>query len=123
MARTDPQINIRLPAELKARVEAAMEWSGRSLTAEIVQRLEASFSTIEGKMLATRLDELATLNEVVSNADSELAAVVALGAPKDKRLPFENRKKHAAALRDRVQKDIDVLRALTTNQVVTPAKR
>lgn len=45
MARNDPQVNIRLPAGLKAELDKAAEKAGRSLTAEIVQRLEESFHT------------------------------------------------------------------------------
>lgn len=44
MARTDPQVNIRIPAELKAKLDTAAADSGRSLTAEIVQRLDASYA-------------------------------------------------------------------------------
>ena len=43
MAREDPQFRIRLPAELKARVEGAAAENQRSLNAEIVHRLESSF--------------------------------------------------------------------------------
>ncbi|RUV33398.1 Arc family DNA-binding protein, partial [Mesorhizobium sp. M7A.F.Ca.MR.148.00.0.0] len=43
MAREDPQINIRMPASLKLRLEDAALELGRSVTAEIVSRLEQSF--------------------------------------------------------------------------------
>lgn len=43
MARTDPQINIRIPAELKEQIEAAAAAKKRSMIAEIVDRLEVSF--------------------------------------------------------------------------------
>ncbi|RWO68946.1 MAG: Arc family DNA-binding protein [Mesorhizobium sp.] len=43
MAREDPQINIRMPASLKLRLEEAALELGRSVTAEIVARLEQSF--------------------------------------------------------------------------------
>ncbi|MEF8764894.1 Arc family DNA-binding protein [Stenotrophomonas sp. A3_2] len=43
MARTDPQVNIRIPSALKERLEDVAGESGRSLTAEIVHRLELSF--------------------------------------------------------------------------------
>lgn len=43
MARDDPQFRIRLPAELKARVEKAAETNHRSLNAEIVAALEEAF--------------------------------------------------------------------------------
>ena len=42
MARNDPQINLRIPAELKERVEAAAAANKRSMNAEIAERLEAS---------------------------------------------------------------------------------
>ena len=45
MARDEPQINIRVPAALRDKLVAAAEGTGRSLTAEIVQRLEGSFES------------------------------------------------------------------------------
>lgn len=45
MARTDPQVNFRLPAELKAQLDEAARRSGRSLTAEIVYRLYQSLNS------------------------------------------------------------------------------
>lgn len=44
MSRNDPQINVRLPVELKERLEAAAVDSHRSFKAEIVARLEWSFA-------------------------------------------------------------------------------
>ncbi|WP_279047206.1 Arc family DNA-binding protein [Cedecea davisae] len=44
MSREDPQLRIRLPSELKGKIEDAAKTSGRSMNAEIVQRLDASFS-------------------------------------------------------------------------------
>lgn len=43
MARSDPQVNIRMPAELKASLEEASADSKRSLNAEIIARLQRSF--------------------------------------------------------------------------------
>ena len=51
MARTDLQINIRIPPELKDRLDAAATSASRSLTAEVVQRLEQSL----------RLEEIAAM--------------------------------------------------------------
>ncbi|MBB2775722.1 UNVERIFIED_ORG: hypothetical protein HNP28_001010 [Comamonas terrigena] len=42
MSREDPQMKIRLPADLKDQIEAAAKDSGRSMNAEIVARLEES---------------------------------------------------------------------------------
>lgn len=63
MARTDPQINIRLPARLKARLEAVAQREGRSLTAVIVQRLEASFPSLADQILEARTAELKAIDE------------------------------------------------------------
>lgn len=45
MARNEPQVNLRMPNDLKEELEKAALASGRSLTAEIVLRLRASFAT------------------------------------------------------------------------------
>ncbi|TDH38562.1 Arc family DNA-binding protein [Pseudohoeflea suaedae] len=44
MARKDPQVNVRLPASLKQRIEMAAAESGRSFTAEVVIRLQQSLT-------------------------------------------------------------------------------
>jgi hypothetical protein len=44
MARDEPQVNLRIPAALKDRLDKASDRNKRSLTAEIVARLEESFS-------------------------------------------------------------------------------
>lgn len=43
MARTDPQLNFRIPAELKSRLEDAAVKNQRTLTGELIARLEESF--------------------------------------------------------------------------------
>ena len=59
MARTDPQINIRLPLELKERIRIIGDQNGRSMNAEIVHRLEQSFEA-EAKSAETpdKLEQL-----------------------------------------------------------------
>lgn len=44
MSRQDPQTHIRLPAGLKARVELAASENRRSVTAELISRIEHSFT-------------------------------------------------------------------------------
>lgn len=44
MARNEPQVNLRMPEELKNSLEAAAVASNRSLTSEIVVRLQQSFT-------------------------------------------------------------------------------
>lgn len=43
MKQTDPQFKLRIPAELKSALEAAATTNKRSITAEVVARLEESF--------------------------------------------------------------------------------
>lgn len=44
MSRTDPQMKLRLPIDLKELVETHATLNGRSMNAEIVSRLKFSFS-------------------------------------------------------------------------------
>lgn len=43
MARNDPQMNLRVPADLKEKIERAAFENNRTITAEAVERLEQSF--------------------------------------------------------------------------------
>ena len=58
MARTDPQFNLRVPAELKQQVEEAAKLSGRSINAEAVYRLEQTFKNINKSLDDLSADEL-----------------------------------------------------------------
>lgn len=70
MARNDPQVNIRLPADLKQRVEAAALRNQRSFKAEIVHALEESYP--EPPPLDERLgDLLVTLGTLAGQAEGE----------------------------------------------------
>lgn len=93
MARTDIQMNVRIPELLKAMLESAATQSGRSVTSEIVYRLEASFPenltdllitrrTEEAEMVMNRLDkcnrfamrlEAAGATDDLASMDSEIA--------------------------------------------------
>lgn len=62
MSREDPQMKIRLPADLKDQIEAAAKGTGRSMNAEIVARLEASFT--QNKLLGVAaFDQSKTLDQ------------------------------------------------------------
>jgi hypothetical protein len=61
-AQTDPQFKIRLPSELKERLEGAAEAGSRTVTTEIVARLQDSFDAPNFRELlinVTRAFELA----------------------------------------------------------------
>lgn len=65
MSRDDPQFKLRMPLDLRARAEAAAIAAGRSLNAELVARLEASFISIappEKLISAAKARELASLS-------------------------------------------------------------
>lgn len=47
MARLEPQVNIRMPSELKGTLVSAADTSQRTLTAEIVHRLQQSFQAAD----------------------------------------------------------------------------
>lgn len=49
MARTEPQVNFRMPSELKARLEKVAGQNKRSITAELVARLESTFQESSAK--------------------------------------------------------------------------
>ena len=71
MARTDPQLNIRIPQELKDKIEEIAKFSGRSITQEIIKRLEESLNEDRGKNL-TKLeisidDDYAIVLKAISN--------------------------------------------------------
>lgn len=44
MARNDPQVNFRMPQDLRDMLEDSAKTSKRTLTAEIIARLESSFA-------------------------------------------------------------------------------
>ncbi|MET4727936.1 putative transcriptional regulator [Lysobacter enzymogenes] len=112
MTAESPHFKIRLPQNLKARLEQASRASGLSITAEIVQRLEDSFLPLEEKILATRLEELADLEDAVLMLHRELEMVVGLQGPAATVKQFKEKLKAMTALRDSVKKDVGILRAL-----------
>ncbi|EMJ8372956.1 Arc family DNA-binding protein [Pseudomonas aeruginosa] len=64
MSREDPQFKLRMPLPLRRQAEQAAKAAGRSLNAELVARLEASFlseSPSEELLPAKRARELALM--------------------------------------------------------------
>ena len=57
MSRTDPQFKLRMPLALRAQVEQAAEQANRSLNAEIVTRLQASFAKAKPEVSANEKPE------------------------------------------------------------------
>lgn len=82
MARTDTQMNIRIPEALKGKLEAAAEQGRRSLTAEVVRRLEISFDSAEERdadadkiiEAARRIQELIKIPKISQAFDAYIAS-------------------------------------------------
>lgn len=73
MSREDPQLRIRLPIELKEKVEVTAKENGRSMNAEIVQRLEFSF------LSEINADDLISAKEAIkiaNNAKEEIKNII-----------------------------------------------
>lgn len=88
MSREDPQFKLRMPLPLRSQAEQAAKASGRSLNAELVARLEASFlaeGASEGLIPAARAKELALMarsgipGEIRRRAVEAIAKAVRLG--------------------------------------------
>ncbi len=82
MAREDPQVNFRIPMDLLYKLRESQKHSGRSLSAEVVYRLERSFElelrdSLQGSVIA--------LQEKM--AESESAIIEMLVAKVLKALP------------------------------------
>ena len=63
MARTDPQVNFRIPAELKDKLDNAAKENGRTLTAELILRLEMTFE--QDNQIKDMLDRIEWLENTV----------------------------------------------------------
>ncbi|HHN4148709.1 TPA: Arc family DNA-binding protein [Pseudomonas aeruginosa] len=88
MSREDPQFKLRMPLSLRRQAEQAAKAAGRSLNAELVARLEASFlseSPSEELLPAKRARELALMarngipDEVRRRTIEAIARAVKLG--------------------------------------------
>ncbi|WP_145590732.1 Arc family DNA-binding protein [Yersinia aleksiciae] len=73
MSREDPQLRIRLPIELKEKIEDSAKENNRSMNAEIVQRLDASFlNEIPTDELISAKDAI----NIVNKAKDELSSII-----------------------------------------------
>lgn len=100
MAREDPQMKIRFPVDLKDRIEQSANDSGRSMNAEIVARLAASFHPHadtealqrEIEHLQARLQAAGKVTNLVETTQAILAS--SLRSAID-RMPEQLQKEHA----------------------------
>ncbi|MDE1487403.1 Arc family DNA-binding protein [Xenorhabdus bovienii] len=73
MSREDPQLRIRLPIELKEKIEETAKANSRSMNAEIVQRLDISFlnEPPTGELISAK-----DAAHIASKAKKELSVVI-----------------------------------------------
>ncbi|QIL73277.1 Arc family DNA-binding protein [Diaphorobacter sp. HDW4B] len=73
MARTDPQLNFRIPLELRDRLSEAAKENNRSLTGELIARLEQSFGEASsgdgGATVVVPFDSAAALKRFADQLD------------------------------------------------------
>ncbi|MCE1340625.1 Arc family DNA-binding protein [Enterobacter asburiae] len=73
MSREDPQLRIRLPIELKEKIEETAKANNRSMNAEIVKRLDSSFmSEISEDEVISAKDAL----QIAFNAKDALSRII-----------------------------------------------
>lgn len=73
MSREDPQFRIRLPTDLKEKIEGSAKENGRSLNAEIVHRLGLSFiNDIPADQLISAVDAV----QIAQKAKEELVQTI-----------------------------------------------
>lgn len=81
MARNDPTIYMRIPQELKEKLDAASSESRRSLTAEVVARLQATFRDPTPKHTFELVEDTAIAgDEVLTPEQMELVREAATAA-------------------------------------------
>lgn len=79
MARTDPQVNFRMPQALRDELERASRLNNRTLSAEIVARLSASFEQVAppSVQLVGKIGDGPTIVDEVARALEDVQEVVA----------------------------------------------
>ena len=79
MARTDQQFPLRLPPELKEKLENACKESGRSKNAEAVYRLEQSFEHQENSDIALLKQQIERMDQTIKTLATTLQSVANRG--------------------------------------------
>lgn len=88
MSREHPQFKLRMPPALRARVEQTAKQANRSLNAEIVTRLQASFAQAKPEVSAN--ERLEPVPAPTTRRELRLLCLLAqpkLGATQARRLP------------------------------------
>jgi len=84
MSREDPHFRLRFPNDLREKVEAAARENKRSMTAEIIARLEASFApALTHEQALTQLQPL--LEALLDSTRKSRGEETILGRGRDKK--------------------------------------
>ena len=74
--QNDPQFKLRLPLELKSRIEQSAEDNNRSINAEIITALEARFPAVPpGKLKSLEARVLVWMAKRIRNRNPALGSV------------------------------------------------
>lgn len=73
MAKNDVQVNFRMPQELREKLQASAEANNRTITSEIVARLELSFA-VQSLKPAQQAEALNTVAEVLVKLEKSIEA-------------------------------------------------
>lgn len=88
MSKADVQFNLRVPSDLKEKVESVAKENGRSINAEAIARLESSFQTSNKDLsVALRVFEQLLLAKTASPRKQELAVRLNLAMNHINQLP------------------------------------
>jgi hypothetical protein len=109
MARSDPQLNFRCPPELKDQLEEAARKSGRSLTMELVYRLEESFALDQRVKSIARQEsnilEAKSVYRTVLERMMDMAEYYRLAVMRDHK---DDNKEEMAALKSKMEADTEL---------------
>ncbi|WP_087607922.1 Arc family DNA-binding protein [Komagataeibacter europaeus] len=95
MSDPEKQIHVRLPESLKAKIEASAKSSGRSVNAEVVQRLENSFLSASDMMERELIE---AEDELVASLERSLQHVQKSVSEAEKKAEPTSEKKRISAL-------------------------
>jgi hypothetical protein len=89
MSRDISPFGVRMPQDLKARIEESAAKSGRSINAEIVARLQSSFETSpDASLLSALQEQISTYKFLLRRAAGAIQMALLRG--KERKIPEED---------------------------------
>ena len=79
MAREYSQVNFRIPTKLKEKIEESASTNERSITAELVARLEQSFEHQENSDIAQLKQQIERMDQTIKTLATTLQSVANRG--------------------------------------------